>query len=126
MAIPHPEKLKDGKRGVNLRHSGVAGEDAYFYTPGTSDMFGLGVADGIYMWREFGIDSGVFSKTLMDTAMHLVEAGHSDVLRIAQICMRKVQSEGVYGSSTFCIAVLDRASARMHSSLVQERDHGHN
>lgn len=90
VAIPHPEKVKDGKRGVNLRSSGFAGEDAYFYTPGSRDMFGMGVADGVYMWREHGIDAGVFARTLMDTAQHLVEAGYSDVVRIAEICQRKV------------------------------------
>jgi hypothetical protein len=81
-------------------------------------MFGLGVADGIYMWKEIGIDSGVFSRTLMETAQHMVEAGYSDVLRIAQICSRKVQTEGVYGSSTFCLVVLDRAFARMHTACL--------
>ena len=81
-------------------------------------MFGIGVADGIYMWREHGIDSGIFSRTLCDTAMHMVEAGYSDVLRIAQICSRKVQTEGVYGSSTFCLAVVDRAWARMHTACL--------
>lgn len=118
IAIPHPDKVKAGTRGENHRHSGLAGEDAYFCAPGSSDMYGLGVADGIYMWRERGIDSGIFSRTLVETARHLVAAGYSDVLRIAQVCSRKVDSEGVYGSSTFCLAVVDRAWARMHTACL--------
>jgi hypothetical protein len=118
IAIPHPEKVQDGKRGVNMRTSGFAGEDAYFYTPGASEVFGMGVADGVYMWKKHGVDSGVFSRTLMDTAHHLVEAGYSDVLRIAEICQRKVDTEGIYGSSTFCLLVVDRKSARLHTACL--------
>lgn len=118
IAIPHPEKVKNGVRGVNHRNHGHAGEDAYFYTPGALGAFGLGVADGVYMWRESGIDAGVFARTLMDTAQHMTEAGYSDVLRITQICQRKVQTEGIYGSSTFCLAVIDRANARMHTACL--------
>lgn len=108
VAIPHPEKVKDGKRGVNARAAGFAGEDAYFYTPGSRDMFGLGVADGVYMWREHGIDAGVFARTLMDTAQHLVEAGYSDVVRIAEICQRKVPNPPSPPSPTHLLSSLTR------------------
>lgn len=118
IAIPHPEKVTNGVRGVNHRHTGYAGEDAYFYTPGHSDLFGLGVADGVYMWREHGIDAGVFARTLMETAQHMVEAGYSDVLRITQFCSRKVQTEGIYGSSTFCLGVLDKNNSRLLTACL--------
>jgi len=32
------------------------------------------------MWAKLGIDSGVFSRALMDTAKRAVEAGTADVL----------------------------------------------
>ncbi len=38
------------------------------------------MADGVYMWAKLGIDSGVFSRALMDTAKRAVEAGTADVL----------------------------------------------
>lgn len=44
-------------------------------------VFGMGVADGVYMWKELGIDSGTMSRTLMETAMHLVQAGVEDVVQ---------------------------------------------
>ena len=34
VAIPHPDKLKQGVRGWNSKVSGYAGEDAYFCAPG--------------------------------------------------------------------------------------------
>jgi hypothetical protein len=118
VAVPHPEKVKDGKRGVNERSSGFAGEDAYFYTPGSHATFGLGVSDGVYMWREHGIDSGVLSRALMDTARSMVEGGCSDVMRIAEACDEKISKGGVFGSATLCLAVVDRQAARMHSACL--------
>lgn len=43
-------------------------------------MLGLGVSDGVYMWRNRGIDAGVFSRSLMLSAKNAVEYGQSDVL----------------------------------------------
>ena len=42
---------------------------------------GFGVADGVYQWREKGIDAGEFSRLLMHTALEAVEAGQPDVLK---------------------------------------------
>ena len=44
-------------------------------------IYGLGVADGVYMWKTKGIDSGVFSRTLMSKARSEVERGIVDVLK---------------------------------------------
>ncbi len=41
---------------------------------------GLGVADGVYMWKEQGIDSGRFSKGLMSSALDAMRQGAHDVL----------------------------------------------
>ena len=41
----------------------------------------MGVADGVYQWREQGIDAGEFSRLLMRTALQAVEDGQPDVLK---------------------------------------------
>ena len=43
-------------------------------------MVGLGVADGVYMWKTQGIDAGLYSRTLMTAARSEVEGGSSDAL----------------------------------------------
>ena len=43
-------------------------------------MLGLGVSDGVYMWRSHGIDAGVFSRSLMLSAKNAVQYGQTDVL----------------------------------------------
>jgi hypothetical protein len=44
-------------------------------------VFGMGVADGVYMWKELGIDSGTMARTLMETCQHMVAAGCEDVYK---------------------------------------------
>ena len=44
-------------------------------------MVGLGVADGVYGWKEQGIDSGVFSRQLMRHARDAIAAGQADPLK---------------------------------------------
>ena len=55
---PHPQKVKRREGGKTA--FGFGGEDAYF-TDGANGNF-LGVADGIFEWRERGIDAGEFSR----------------------------------------------------------------
>ena len=43
-------------------------------------MVGLGVADGVYMWKTQGIDAGLYSRTLMTAARSAVEGGNGDAL----------------------------------------------
>ena len=43
-------------------------------------MVGLGVADGVYGWKEQGIDSGLFSRTLMRYAREAIADGTTDPL----------------------------------------------
>ena len=47
---------------------------------GRGGVVGLGVADGVYMWKMQGIDAGLFSRTLMATARREVERGSADAL----------------------------------------------
>lgn len=46
----------------------------------STGQFALGVADGIYSWRTKGIDSGEYSRGLLQHVKTLVEEGHTDVL----------------------------------------------
>lgn len=41
----------------------------------------MGVADGVYSWKEVGIDSGAMSRALVETAEHMVQAGYEDVVK---------------------------------------------
>jgi hypothetical protein len=47
---------------------------------GRGGVVGLGIADGVYMWKTQGIDAGLFSRALMDTARREVEGGAADAL----------------------------------------------
>lgn len=46
-----------------------------------NSIFGMGVADGVYAMREQGIDSGIFSGTLMQKALEMVKRGYDDVVQ---------------------------------------------
>jgi hypothetical protein len=78
----------------------------------------MGVSDGVYMWKEVGIDSGAMSRTLMETASHMVQAGCEDVLRVLQVAARHVESEGVAGSATACLATVNKAAARLQAATL--------
>lgn len=44
-------------------------------------MFGMGVADGVYDWRDKGIDPSKFSQLLMSMSYNMVKAGYDDVVK---------------------------------------------
>ncbi|KAK9837982.1 hypothetical protein WJX74_008994 [Apatococcus lobatus] len=116
MSVAHPEKAKDpNARAVNRKHLGWGGEDAYFYDsrPGIS---GLGVADGVYMWKEQGIDSGRFSKSLMSSALQAVRQGAHDVLTVLKSAHKTVQEDEIQGSSTICLVTIDTRVGRLNSA----------
>ena len=50
--------------------------------------YGLGVADGVYMWRDQGIDAGDLARTLMSSASDAVSGGMRDVLHGEQCKLR--------------------------------------
>jgi hypothetical protein len=49
--------------------------------PRRNGVAGLGVADGVYSWKDSGIDSGAMSRTLLEVAEHMVAAGYEDVVK---------------------------------------------
>ena len=103
---PHPEKVKRGEKAVCKRTFGFGGEDAYF-TDGANGNF-LGVADGIFEWRERGIDAGEFSRALITGASeYVLDANRKnnfvtskDVFRAAA---KHARDSHLQGSSTLCI-----------------------
>ena len=52
--LPHPEKLMKGENG----------EDAYFILQ-SREKHAIGVSDGVGGWRDVGVDSGLFSESIM-------------------------------------------------------------
>ena len=72
--------LSGSSRSRDLHFHTLAwpGDQAGFCRHG---LIGMGVADGVYQWREQGIDAGEFSRLLMQTALQAVEEGQPDVLK---------------------------------------------
>jgi len=93
--IPHPAKIAKG------------GEDAFFIDNSTGT---IGVADGVGGWEALGVDSGLYSRSLMVAAAEQssrdASAPSIDILQSAyDKCLR------IPGSSTACVVRL-RASQR--------------
>jgi hypothetical protein len=42
---------------------------------------GVGVADGVYMWKQQGIDSGMFSRSLMRYAKQAIKDGEANPVK---------------------------------------------
>ena len=102
--IPHPDKVQKGEKAVVKKHFGHAGEDAFF-SHGSSYC---GVADGIFAWRDRGIDAGLFSKALVEGAAKKAEAvaerrGYVTSRELFQAGAEHAAECGVHGSSTFCV-----------------------
>ncbi|PNH10786.1 putative protein phosphatase 2C 55 [Tetrabaena socialis] len=117
VAVPHPDKVKfDGSKGVNRKGFGHGGEDAYFYCHGRNDIFAMGVADGVFMWREQGIDSGDFSRTLMRRAAASVAGGAVDVVRVMADAAAGAAAAGVQGSSTACVVLVDQQAGQLYAA----------
>jgi len=141
-ALPHPDKVKNdgpGARGVCRAAGGWAGEDAYFTAVGpplplppgvpslgSSDgsattvrrLIALGVADGVYAWREAGIDAGAFSRTLMSAAAAQVAAGVADPAAVLAGAEAATLHSGVQGSATACVILLDPARGALTAANV--------
>jgi len=87
-SIPHPDKAHKG------------GEDAYFIAPQSNV---IGIADGVGGWEAHGIDSALYSRSLMQFASEAAdsEANPLEILKFAHS-----RAAGIAGSSTACIISL--------------------
>lgn len=102
--IPHPDKVTAGSRAVCGKNFGYGGEDAYFSHP----LGFLGVADGVYSWRAAGIDSGLYSKTLMKGALERADRAAIDKDPVSSMdlfhaAVEEAVRQNAQGSSTACI-----------------------
>jgi len=124
-ATPHPDKVKAGARAALRKEGGYAGEDAYFVS-GLQEglpVLALGVADGVYAWREQGIDAGLFSRALCAAAARAhvggaaaASAARGAPLRLLQTAFAAVRAQGVMGSSTACLVLVDALTGRLSSA----------
>ncbi|GFH14021.1 protein phosphatase, partial [Haematococcus lacustris] len=71
----------------------------------------MGVADGIYAWKEQGIDAGLMSRALMERCKALVEADNEDVFQV-----QAVHDASLQGSSTVCLLAVDTTTGQLHSA----------
>jgi protein phosphatase PTC7 len=155
--VPHVDKMKEGTRAKIQREYGYAGEDAYFVKrvevpsrnraskpkpkpkPGLKDetdsYVAFGVADGVFMWRNLGIDAGMFSRRLMGVASEVFGEDHENVEftlesdadvqktigspeHLLRASFEEVTSEGIKGSTTACIATIDATRGVMRAANV--------
>lgn len=95
-----------------------AGDDAYC-SVSTENHSIVAIADGVGGWRDRGVDPSVFSRTLLekvDETADLVDKGASKpaikVIKASYKALIQAFAQGrdqqPYGSSTICVAVLDR------------------
>ena len=130
-AVPHPDKMRAGARGIARQESGHAGEDAYFVASSPArrqegdhmrpGWVVLGVADGVYAWRDQGIDAGAFSRALCAAAAAEATApthGDCSPLRLMQTAYREVIAAGVQGSCTACFVCVDPTDGLVRSANV--------
>jgi protein phosphatase PTC7 len=101
---------------------GQFGDDSYFVVRHKlGDV--IGVADGVGGWRQYGVDPGEFSGSLMRAAERLVARGKVDptspqnLLKEAFEELRESKSH-VIGSSTACVVSLDKKKAQLHTANI--------
>ena len=120
-AVPHPEKMKrDGARAMVKRTHGHGGEDAYFIARApTHNTIGMGIADGVYLWRWQGIDAGEYSRMLMSSAAEALRSGQIDrPTALLAHAHEEVTKAGMKGSTTACVVVIDSEHGLMFCSNV--------
>uniref|UniRef100_A0A7S2ZIP6 Protein phosphatase n=1 Tax=Rhodosorus marinus TaxID=101924 RepID=A0A7S2ZIP6_9RHOD len=119
-AIPHSEKVLEGTKAVLKKGFGWAGEDAFFTVESNSLNPAMGVADGVYQWRERGIDAGKFSRCLMRNAREIItmvgQTGKLEALDVLRESYARVKEKRVQGSCTACIAILDSSEMLLKSA----------
>jgi len=118
-AVPHMDKMKEGARAVMRRTHGHGGEDAYFSVRGPDNVIGMGIADGVYLWRWQGIDAGEYSRALMSSAADALSSGIMNrPTAMLEHAHKTVTSAGVKGSSTACVVVIETVHGLLYCANV--------
>jgi len=112
--VPAHFKLKEEQTKCKLGSEfGFAGEDAYFRKTKGENIW-IGVADGVYGWRDQGIDPGEFSRALMKS---LLERLPDDPNKRMKLMIREafddVLSQNIQGSCTVCLMRINTVSHEM-------------
>lgn len=127
------------RTGGSKRIRTDCGEDAYFIAAPNARAVSVGIADGVGGWSLDGIDAGEFAWELMNTCQDVAqeespapeapsaaaaaaagpphEAGAASPRKLLAACFNKLrlgQAEPPIGSSTACVATLER-----HSGLLR-------
>jgi len=89
---------------------------------------GIGVADGVGSWREYGVDPRIFSHSLMEECSNILQEASAPkqgcekfrrVIAPAEILAQayeRVKAENIIGSTTACIALFDQIRHQLHFS----------
>ena len=89
-ALYHFERLTGEGTATSLRlltgtvkpcGGGVISQQLTHYYRRRNGGLGVGVADGVYMWKQQGIDSGLFSRSLMRYAKQALKDGVSNPVK---------------------------------------------
>lgn len=85
----------------------------------------MGVADGVWAWREQGIDAGEYSAGLLEAARDGVEAAGTeeaaaalDVSALLADAHAAVTARGLQGSATMCLLLLESATGMLRSANI--------
>jgi hypothetical protein len=121
--IPHPEKVTEGMRAFCGKNFGHGGEDSYFCHP----LGFLGVADGVYAWRAKGVDSGLYSQSLMRGALERAIKGGLDAEALTPMDLFNAAVDSANrseskGSSTTCIFGLVPMSLLINTESIPHKN----
>lgn len=136
-AMPHPYK-RPGLVAPSRRHYGATElctdmdlcEDAHFAIKNNNTLADgdghvyLCVADGVGSWRDYGVDPRAFSHYLVDQARVLVNCADDALtdpihpLDVISEAWENTVAAKVVGSSTICVATLDRKLNQLSYSNI--------
>ena len=125
IALPHPNKVSQGMKGVSRPDEGYAGEDAYaVHVSPRGTLFAI--ADGVRSWAIEGINSGDVATNLVLQARQFfskaVDASLNPYvpkpLSLLSRVWTNVQLQGHKGSSTICLITLDLKAGVLRSATL--------
>lgn len=127
-AIPDQRKtVWEGTKAVVKEDFGYGGEDAYFAAKSQAGQAVAGVADGVYMWRMAGVDSGAFSRALMEDCRRQAKAATLllNPVQMVTEAFQSVRAAGYKGSSTVCLIVVDPSTGNVRSANLGDSGYLH-
>jgi len=96
---------------------GFAGEDSYFRTVTKSGQVWVGVADGVYEWRNKGVDPSLYSRGLMQKIQESIDDSQS-LEQIVEKGFEEMKKTDIQGSCTISIAKIDLKKKRLDTYVL--------